>query len=118
MMPFWVLIVLALILIPTYIAIVAVSFIFSIIIPVLVGVPFFVLFTFLEIIFGVLCITLCIASLVKSISVIKNNRRNSDYYKKSKNVLPIVLIVFVGIFITELPVFMILNIVDLIFAIV
>lgn len=105
-------------LIPTYIIVVVVSFVLSILpLPIIGSVPFFI-FTVLEVIFAVLCGILCITSLLKAISVFKENKRGSEGYKRSNIVLSVILIIVSCIYVLILPMFMVLNIVDLILSLI
>ena len=104
-------------LIPLYIIIAVVSFILSLLpIPILGPVPFLI-FTILEIVLAVICGILCVTSLLKAITVFQENKRDSENYKKSNTFLSVVLIVLSAIYTILLPIFMVLNVVDLVLSI-
>ena len=104
-------------LIPTYIIVATVSFVISMLpIPILGTVPFFI-FTIFETILAIFCVILCVISLIKAISVFEENKSTCENYKKSKTVVSIILIVVSGLYTLILPMFMVLNIIDLILSI-
>lgn len=105
-------------LIPTYIIIVVVSFVLSMLpLPLIGSVPFFI-FTVLEAILAVLCGILCVTSLLKAISVFKENKCDNEGYKRSNTVLSVILIIVSCLYTFILPIFMVLNIVDLVLSLI
>ena len=73
-LPLLVLIILESSFIPTYIVVAIVSFVISMLpLPILGTVPFFI-FTIFETILAILCAILCIVSLIKAITVFKENK--------------------------------------------
>ena len=113
-LPLGILIIFETALIPTYIIIAIVSFVLSLLpIPILGTVPFFI-FTVFETILAVLCGTLCVTSLLKAISVLMENKPKQEGYKLSKTIVSIILIAVSALYTLMLPIFMVLNVVDLV----
>lgn len=104
-------------LIPLYIVIAIVSFVLSLLpLPILGTVPF-AIFTIFETVLAVICGILCVTALLKAITVFKENKRDSENYKKSNTFFSVMLIILSAIYMILLPIFMVLNIVDLIMSI-
>ena len=102
---------------PIYAIIAIVSFVLSLVIPPLFGLIPFACFTIVEIFLAVICIVLCVVTLVKSITVLVQNKPIYDDYKKSNTVLAIISIIVSALGLTSTAVCAVLNVIDMILAI-
>ena len=102
---------------PIYTVTAIVSFVLSIVIPPLIGLVPFACFTVAEIFLAVICVVLCAVTLAKAITVLVQNKRIYEDYKKSNTVLSIISIVVSALGLAGVSIGAILNIVDMIFAI-